>query len=350
MVDQIPSKLNIYRIEVFKCPKNIYLNRYLHWIPRGYLKGKKIIKRNKDIKFIFATYPSFPTLVIGYLLKMKFKIPLIVEYRDPWNFNPYYKKEKRAPIELFNLFQEILILKSVDIIFTVSSALKSFLLSNFPQLKNKPIIVLESGLKLIKNANYNNVNPNKIEFTFTGTLYRKRTVFPFLKIISDLNREGFFKEIDFLFKIYGKYNEKLIMSHIKKLNIGNLIYLGGFISRKEVYREIFNSNLGVHIGEDLNYPTISFKIWDYLSVRRKILYIGREDSYTANFLKENDFGFVLPINDLDKAKVKLKNLINNIRIKNFNKEIEENKLKIFKWDNKIKRFKFIIEKIKSLTD
>ena len=41
---------------------------------------------------------------------------------------------------------------------------------------------------------------------------------------------------------------------------------------------------------------------------KKILYLGREDSYTANFIKKNNFRLTIPINNVQKGIEIFKNL------------------------------------------
>lgn len=320
------------------------INYYIPtWILIAYFSAKRIIKKNRNIKFIYASGPLFSTHIIGYLLKLKFNIPLILEYRDPWNYNPYTEEKKRFFDKKIDVSLERRILKSADMIITISPALSSFLLSKFPLLKNKPLFSISNGLNILED-NYNLRNKNsEMIFIFTGALYGKRSIYPLLKIISDLKKEGFFREIKFCFKIFGEYNKKFLEKIINKLEIVNLTKLGDFIPRAKALQELINCDLAIHIGENFDYPTISFKVWDYLSCRRKILFLGRDESYTATFLKENQFGVIIPINDLNRGKKILKDLILSIKNEKFNKLIDKNKIKKFTWDIKVEQFiKYII--------
>ncbi|MBA7587376.1 hypothetical protein ES708_29405 [subsurface metagenome] len=125
---------------------------------------------------------------------------------------------------------------------------------------------------------------------------------------------------------------------IKKLNIGDLVKLGGFVPRSTALNEILKSNLAVHIGENLNYPFIAFKVWDYLSCRKKIIYLGRQDSYTSKFLQKYDLGIILPINNILKGKENLRDLLNSIKTNNYNYYLNEEMLKKFSWDKRVEKF------------
>jgi len=346
-MNSIPESLDIYRSYLFES-KNRYrfflifnffrLAFYLGCIPLFFLKIKRILRKNKTVKFIYASGPSFYTFIIGYLLKKKYLLPLVVEYRDPWSFNPYSEEHVQKLIKRIDSSIEKRILSFADIIITVSPALKSFLQKNFPIISKKSIFSIASGLNINKLKNYSRKNPQEIIFTFTGTLYYKRNIEPLLKIISELKQEMFFKDINFTLKIYGTTLGIDLHKLVKKYNLKDLVLIGGLIPRTKALEEIKKSDLAVHIGENLNYPTIAFKVWDYLSCRKKILYLGREDSYTAYFLKNNNFGITLPLEDLNEGKFILRDLLNDLIDSNFKTIIEDNLINDFTWDKRVKEF------------
>lgn len=352
IISKIPRPLKIIRAHVLnfatKTFKQVFtpifrFDYYLEWAFFAYQKGKKILKKNK-VEFIFATGPPFSTFIIAYHLKKKFNVPLIVEYRDPWSYYPYIKKNEQKINKKIDLIYEKKILKTVDVIITVCSELNLFLIDKFPFIKSKPIYDIANGLNLNDFVKFpQKKNSKEIIFTFTGKLYGIRTVVPLLKIISELKKEGFFSDFKLILKIFGSYRDNL-PDIIKRLYIKDLIYLGGFIKRSKVFEELSKCDLALHIGENFNYPTLAFKVWDYLSSGKKMLYLGLEDSYTARFLKETNYGITVPLNDLEKGKVVLKKLLNNLRNNKFDRVIKKEELLKFEWNKKAEEFIEIISK------
>jgi len=229
------------------------------------------------------------------------------------------------------------ILQSADIIITISPALKSFLLRTFPFIKNKPIFSIANGLKFQNINQSQQKDIREIILTFTGTLYGKRNIIPLLKIVSQLKKENFFKNTKISIRIFGNYPKEYLEYAIIKLNIKDMVFLGDIVPRSDALEEINKCTLAIHVGEAINYPTIAFKVWDYLGFRKKILYLGLEESYTAKFIKQNNIGIVIPIDNLSKGKETLENLINNIENNEFHFSIEQKKLEKFSWDYKAKK-------------
>ncbi len=351
LIKEIPSSLRIIKSYSFEIHNKILLkildsifriDFYLSWVPFAYLKAKKILKKETDIKFIYIAGPPFYNHIIGILLKKKFDIPLVLEYRDPWLYNPYLGKRDRWLNQKLDGIIERISLKYPDMIITVSSALTRFLKNCFPFIKNKAIHSIPNGLRIYEIYQDSVQNNSRIFFIFAGSLYRKRNIIPLLKLISQLKVDGVLRSNNFLFKIYGYYDYKELNSIINELRIKDLIFLGQNLPKSQILQEISQSHIAIHIGENLNYPTIAFKVWDYLSCRKRILYLGKKESLTSKFIESNKFGFTLPINNLKKAKQILENIIEDIRNRNFDIIIPKENLKAFTWDQRTNKF---IEKI-----
>jgi len=311
---------------------------FLGGMPFLYPDVKSFLKKNKDIDFIYATGPLYFTHMLGYLLKRKFRCKLVVEYTDPWSFNPYSKQSKRGISRKINYIIEKKILKSADIVVSLSDFLNSNLKTNFEFIKSKPVIAIEDGLTLQELKEFPKKDDKKIVITYAGKIYGRRNIYPLFKLVSDLNKEHFFDDFNLLFKIYGSYPKELFEKILHKLKIRNFFYLGGFVPRSEILEEIMKCNLALHIGENLDYPTTAFKVWEYLGCRKKILFLNLDNSYRSNFIRKNNLGVVIPIDDLEKSKEIFRDLLLNIRNNRFDFSINEKVLKSFSWDSRAEKF------------
>jgi glycosyltransferase involved in cell wall biosynthesis len=349
LLNEVPKQLKIYRTKVFELKRRYGLRTlgvkilskiinvffFIHWIPFAYIDGRKILKANLDIKLIYTSGPPFFNFLIAFLLHRKFKVPYIIEYRDPWQFSPYIGK-KRLQNKLFEIFENKIIYFAKSII-TISQALKSLYLRHFPEINEKNVYSIENGLIIKDLKNSYEFSPQKITLTFVGSLYGKRNISPLLEIISKLKLNHFFDDIDLKIKIFGKYNKLSLEKLANDYNIQDVIILGPYLTRSEIHRQVQKSTMAIHIGENVDYPTIAFKVWDYLSNRKKVLYLGREDSFTGNFLTKNDFGTIIPINDIKKGERKFKDLIKSIKNGSFNQQIELGKLQEYRWEEKFNK-------------
>jgi hypothetical protein len=335
---------SVKKISILKELFNIFL--FFHWLPLSFVKGSQIIRKN-NIRIIYTSAPPFFSLVLGYLLKKFFKIPLVIEYRDPWSNNPYVLGDM-SELTKKNYYKiEKKVLKTSDVIIAISEGLKDYLIESFPSIVQKEkIFVLPNGLGIDSTlaADRNFPPTSEIVFTFTGKLYGLRDLKPLIKIVSSVKDLGKLEDVSLKINIFGRYNFDYLSSLIQKYNVSEYFSLNGFIPRPECLKKISESTLTLHIGENFNYPTISFKVWDYLSMRKKIVYLGREDSFTARFLKENDLGFTIPVNKHDLGVKKFISLIERLTSNQINLEVDPKQLSNYTWDNLTPKLKAIFNK------
>jgi len=315
---------------------------FLHWIPFAFLASRRIVKKN-NIKLIYVSAPPFFTLLLGYLLKFSYKIPLIIEYRDPWSYNPYLKNTMTKSIEKFYLKMEKRILNSADRIIIISEGMRKFLLDNFPEVKSKAIHTIPHGINVDESEKLTkkNGNPKQITIIFTGNLYGFRDLEPLVKIVSTSHKLGKLTDISLKIKIFGRYDATRLTALFKKFDVSTYFLLEGFVPREVCLEEVYNSSLALHVGENFNYPTLSFKVWEYLSMGKKILYLGRDDSYTAEFLDKNNLGYTIPINDFESGLKNFEEIINGLKENRIESSISPEQLHQYTWDNRVKE----IEKI-----
>ncbi len=324
---------SIKKISILKELFNVFL--FFHWLPLSFVKSCQIIRKN-NIKIIYTSAPPFFSLALGYLLKKIFKIPLITEYRDPWSDNPYFLGNVSEFTKKNYEKIDKKVLKTSDAIIAISEGLKEYLIQSFPSIiQEEKVFVLPNGLEMSSYSKSNDkILPiNKLILTFTGKLYGLRDIKPLIKIVSSVKDLGKLKGVSLEINIYGRYNLEYLSNLIQKYNVSEYFSLNGFIPRDECLKKISESTLTLHIGENFDYPTISFKVWDYLSMRKKIVYLGRVDSFTARFLKEYNLGFTISVNDHEAGVMKFISLIDRLASNQINLEIDPKQLSNYTWDN-----------------
>jgi glycosyltransferase involved in cell wall biosynthesis len=335
---------SVKKISFLKELFNIFL--FFHWLPLSFVKSSQIIRKN-NIRIIYASAPPFFSLVLGYLLKKFFKIPLVVEYRDPWSDNPYVLGNmSEFTKKNYNKIDKK-VLKTSDAIIAISEGLKEYFIETFPSiLQEEQVFVLPNGLDIDSTLTTDIVFPptSEIVFTFTGKLYGLRDLKPLIKIVSSVKDLGKLEDVSLKINIFGRYNFEYLSNLIQKYKVTEHFSLHGFISREECLKKISESTLTLHIGENFDYPTISFKVWDYLSMRKKIVYLGRMESFTARFLKDNNLGFTIPVNNHDLGVKKFISLIDRLKSNQINLEVEPKQLLNYTWGELTQKLIDIFEK------
>ncbi|MEO0119274.1 MAG: glycosyltransferase family 4 protein [candidate division WOR-3 bacterium] len=193
----------------------------LFYIFDAYKIGKKIIKnfKSKNENWLITTQDPFETGLVGYLLKRKFKIPLILQLHTEIPFR-YFALE--SFLNFFRWFLAKFLVKKADRIRVVSESIKLYLEEKFKCQENKIFVLpIRVDLEKIKNrevkVNVKEKFPNyKFYFLTACRLVEVKNIPLQIKTISELVK----KYPDIILIIVGDGPErKKLEKLVKKLNL-----------------------------------------------------------------------------------------------------------------------------------
>jgi len=243
------------------------------WMKKAVKLGSSIIEK-ENIDIIYATAPPFSCFAVGYLLKQRFKIPLIVDYRDSWldssaNFfpTPYHRFRNRK------LEQEVI--RVADEVLTVNRRIKEQIISEYDYLKHDDINIINFGFdeEDYADVDYKSVaRKNKMRFTYAGTFFNLITPRYFLESLSIVfkRRPDLRTQIEACFLgPLSRENLKLI----KKFNVSDVIYNPGYVNHDECIKYMLSSDVlwfmvGRGTGDQMLSP---MKMSEYMGARKPIL-------------------------------------------------------------------------------
>jgi len=196
---------------------HVYTDKY--WI-RTSMKGiHEFLKTNK-IDIVYASYPSYEALKIGLLIKKKYKLPLVAEFRDGMVFEHNLKSNNKIQDQFLKQLEIETVMKA-DAIITIGERLSEY----FRKTYNKEVFTVFNGFDPdeFKNLPEHPKNIAKTKIVHFGSLNASRVT----------KREGLFYAI-----------QKLKMSgRINSLNF-ELVFIGNFIeSEKEIINRLDISDL-----------------------------------------------------------------------------------------------------------
>ena len=272
------------------------------WLPYALITGIKIIK-SKKIDAIYATSPPPTSLLIGCLLKMSTKKPLIVDYRDPWTFNPFwhYSSKLREKIDKWFEYQ---VIKRVDRCITITKPMEMVFTKRYSQLICGRSITITNGFDRSNFAGCRPKKYNKFTLLYSGTFYGSRNPECFLKALKQLKEENrdFRENSQFLF--FG-YIDKVIEKSLERQNLINLLnYPIQYLTYKKNYRYIMGADVLVLIMGLKSILTVPGKLFDYISTGKPILALAPKGA-ASDIIEETGVGVVVPPEDVDKIKSKI---------------------------------------------
>jgi Glycosyl transferases group 1 len=281
------------------------IDPYSGWIIPGFIKGLKIIK-DKKISLVIATGPPFSSMVIGLLLNIISRVPLILDYRDPWsNFKSIHRKPF---LEKINALLERITIRRASALVFCTQKMKADFSKALGKYTEANRYVVYNGFHNKDTTQPLSLGTNRKNMLYAGAFYGERRIELLIKPLIQLLNDGSLTADNFCFHIFGKVkndDETLI----KKYGLEGIIKQYPLVPYEEIIGYMKASDILLLIsGSRVNYA-VPFKFFDYLSVKRPILAIAPENSGVADIMNDIDCGRLASLKSQESIAANLRAML-----------------------------------------
>jgi len=267
------------------------------------------IEKNMDLDEFEAVYTtSGPNSahLIGFYLKLKYGIPWVADYRDPWTFNPYgaqYDPTNPGHKLLFEL--ESILLHQADCSITVEESLIRTYEKEFSLPKGR-VVSITNGYDEADFVPLSIPREKTEKFTinYSGLLYtRQRNIAPVLQAIQQLLDEKKIDSSKIQFRIVG-VSEPDNIEAADRYGLKQVICHTGYLSHQEALQANLDSNLLLLlVGDEPKFkPVYTGKFFEYLRSGRPILALAPKDGAVDRPLRESGHGKAFLSTQIPKIK------------------------------------------------
>lgn len=237
---------------------------------RHAVKAASEVLAKEKFDVLFATAPPATDFLIGVELKKRFKVPLVVDYRDSWLSYPF--KFFPTPLHRYIHFRkEKHVLHKSDMITVTHRRVKEEILTRHRFLRHDDVTILPHGFDP-EDLQVDNpgVLPyiEKMRITYSGMFYGTKTPVYFLQALAKVFKENpqMRGRIEACF--VGLFRPEHI-NLINQLGLQNSVNLLGYLEHKESVRYLLASDvLWMVMQDDWETPG---KIFEYIGTKKKIL-------------------------------------------------------------------------------
>lgn len=253
------------------------------WLPSAYRKACKVIRKH-PVDVIFASAPPFSSLLLGALLANKFKIPLVLDFRDEWDISNsvwenkgagrvslamqkrmqnYALKSAAAIIATTNLSAAALRMKTkaLDSGATVECIYNGFDAADFPVVEGK-IVRAE----------------DRYELAYVGTLWNLTSIAPLIQVLTKLSerRPDLAERLRLVVAGRRTAEQEAILSKVQGLPVD--LVLHDYLDHNESISLIRKSHGLLLLLSDLDLArrVVPGKIFEYFATANTILAIAPE--------------------------------------------------------------------------
>jgi len=274
----------------------------LFFIPDTKIGWKSIaVKAASDLidserfDILFATAPPQTDFLIGAVLKRKYEIPLVVDYRDAWLEYPF----KYFPTPLHRWWHAHLekqVLKAADRVIVTHRRVKESILRRNKTLDYNEVIILSQGFDAEDFPPLNEerqTSPVKMIIAHAGTFYAERNPVIMLQALANVFRINpkIRGRIEFHFAGNVREEDRQL---VKKLNLQNAVSFLGYLPHRECIQCLVESDvLWFVIDNDYQTPG---KLYEYFGSRKPLI-ASLIDGYTKQVIEESGAAICIPLKD-----------------------------------------------------
>jgi glycosyltransferase involved in cell wall biosynthesis len=351
LVERIDCRLGIHRIRADSWYGINTLLYAIGLLPCYFLNWAWSVWKQREKIFIekgvvFAVYPVFSDLILGYFVSRRFKMPLLVDFRD--DFSGVMSSGWRSMWGPFYRFWEKLIVHSADAISVTTESLKKDMLDRYDIEEGRISVVyniVPSSGELLKPKDSENVGKSRLNIIYAGAMSRIQKPEILLKAYAHLKREeAYWKErlsVDF----YGPESPYFRLVIRKFFSHG--CTFGGFLPQKEVARLVGEADIGFFSLSDDTYayatPT---KLFDYIEAGVPIV-ASLPPGASKDIIEKNKIGLVADCEDVIGLAKCLKKMAEDEQLR---EECQENMISLrlqLSAERQIEKWISILDSIKS---
>lgn len=277
----VPQDVRVYRTKIWR--NKIINNEGIRWIPFLLFFLVKVIRRERP-KVIYLTGGPFFPLIVGPVAKLLFRLPYVVDLRDPWGLAKCEISTQSLKSRLGKFLTNItepLIIKFASKVICVSTNMYKEYLKAYPCHSNKFLVITNgydpsdiAKIEPVKFANFTGAYVGKFR---TSEAFRDPT--PFFQAMKILQRQG----IDIRYVHVGVKEEEII-ALAKKNGVINLIDFIGQCSYRKALAYTKGADLLLLIGGGQKTEQTG-KVFDYLGCNRPILALAPADGGIAEIVR-----------------------------------------------------------------
>jgi len=290
------------------------------WWPGLICKLISVIRSEKP-QCIFVTAPPFSSFIPVVAIGSLFKIPVVADFRDEWNFSREQwenSAKNRVARHLDRVFEKYVVSKCAIVTAATKSYIDSLVFKyNLPSSK---CFVITNGYDesdfQLKEMPKSAINDEKNIILYAGTAWNGSSLKFFFSALKEIDAidHGLFNR--FRIQLYGRIVDSEL-DHLKQQNLGNLVELNGFVQHEEIVKTMIQASILLLVISD--FPgaekIIVAKTFEYMATGKHIFAIVPEGE-TKRLLSEqyDNVTFAHPgdLSDIKNQVIKIVSSIDQI--------------------------------------
>jgi glycosyltransferase involved in cell wall biosynthesis len=244
------------------------------WKRKAVKKIDSIWEKYNGFDVIFATAPPYTDFLIGQEIKKKYKIPLVIDYRDAWVDSEVLNFYPTPMHKMSNLKLEKNVLKDANKIITTNRRVKELIISRYGNVDYNEVKIIPHGFDqedFDKAKEEKLPLTDKMRVTYSGSFYTRNPKYYLESIKIFFEKHPDLKgKVEFCF--IGTVSKDNLLQ-MKNLGIEEHVNILGYINHLECVKYLLASDiLFLMISRGKNDDAaMPGKVGEYIGSRKNII-------------------------------------------------------------------------------
>ena len=188
---------------------------YWGWYFPAVAAGKQLLERER-FSAIFSSGPPWISHLVARALKLYSGVPWLADFRDPWSYDPYFRKEQPRWKDWIARKLEARCVQEADRIVCNTDPLRQLYTELYPERKAADFLTLTNGFEDATPPPGIETSERRKVFLHVGWLYAQRRVDTFCEAIALLVARGKLLKGTFEVVFLGSADPKIVEDALKK--------------------------------------------------------------------------------------------------------------------------------------
>jgi glycosyltransferase involved in cell wall biosynthesis len=281
-----------------------YPDNQIGWALAAFMLGRKLI-RDKHIDIVLATGGPWSCILTAILLKKVSRVPVVLDFRDPWVSNPNALNHS-ATFRSLDGLMEAFCVKHCDAVIANTEELRRDFLDRYPWLDSTKIHTITNGFDSLYTSQAR--RNEKFTITHAGVFYLSRNPKQFLLAIREMIVEARIPHDRIQVNFVGtlEINDEELAPLFSDEHLKNVVRIVPFVSHDIALQIQSMSDVLMLIQPDFPLQ-VPRKLFEYLAFQRPILAITEQSGATASTIRKAGVGIVVS-NEVSEIRDAILNL------------------------------------------
>ena len=263
-----------------------------YWLP---ILGKFLnsFLKNEKFKISFWTGNPFYHFLLAPIMKKRFGLKYVLDFRDPWFLSPY-RRIKSTFSKISRIYEKIvenIAIKHAEYVINVTDYVTNMYKEYYSNYPSEKFLTIYNGfdpedLNLLGEG----IRFAKFNIVYTGKFTHYRDPIPFLKAFKKFINLRNLKKGDCLFVHVGPIFEELF-DYANKIEISSYIKTVGFQPYREALRYVLGADICLLIGGHHPFEPTT-KIFEYMAFNKPIIAYVKTEGFITNTLKRYENAYI----------------------------------------------------------